>query len=75
MVEEVGTLPLVEGIPSPGEDIPPLGQDRHPDSRIVEEGMEGGRVGGDQEGGRELHRDLVALLVVGKAGVAGHMGC
>ena len=75
MVEEVGTLPLVEDIPSLGEDIPPLGQDKHPDSQIVEEGMEGGRVGGDQEGGRELHRDLVALLVVGKAGVVGHMGC
>ena len=72
------TLHLEEGILPLGEGILPLEQDKHLDSQTVGEGKGVGRVGGDQEGGREqkvkLHRDLVVLLVVGMAGVVGHMG-
>ena len=77
-MEEEGTLHLEEGILPLGEGILPLGQDKHLDSQTVGEGKGVGRVGGDQEGGREqkvkLHRDLVVLLAVGMAGVVGHMG-
>ena len=58
---EVDSFPLVEGGSLP---------------RV--EGMEEGMADGDQEGGREqkveLHMDWAALLRVGRARVAGHMG-
>ena len=61
-LEEGGSLLLVEGGSLP----------------LVEEGMEEGMADGDQEGGREqkveLHMDWAALLRVGRARVAGHMG-
>jgi len=70
---EVGSLPLGEA------GSLPLGEGgRHPDSQTVEGGMEEGRADADQEVGRgqkvELHRDWVALLLVGKARVVGRMG-
>jgi len=59
---EVDSFPLEEGGSLP----------------LVEEGMEEGMADGDQEGGREqkveLHMDWAALLQVGRARVAGHMG-
>ena len=62
---EVDSFPLVEG------GSLPLVEDRG-------EGMEEGMADGDQEGGREqkveLHMDWAALLRVGRARVAGHMG-